>query len=264
MSFKLTVPAVLAVVIAALGLMVGLTSPVSNADVLPNGYDVSCVKSNDSQVVCTIGGCPRVYEDLAGDVVHTKVNGGPQAELGKACGNVTTQKVDTSSGFDFAVQGCRKHSLESDDCGAWANYTYKAPPVAAPPVQQPQQTQTTPAAPQTKQCPDGGPVVPIANACPVKKVAPTNAVTMNVANAGLQVNVTVSNTSDLAAQCTYDATESHGLGAAVHREFALAAKGSTTMNFIAPLIGQRYNLVAACTAQFEGRQVEIGRATATA
>ena len=52
------------------------------------------------------------------------------------------------------------------------------------------------------------------------KAAPTNAVAMNVKSAGLQVNVTVGNTSDLAAQCTYDATEANGLGPAVHREGA--------------------------------------------
>ncbi|MDT5009072.1 MAG: hypothetical protein QOH57_689 [Mycobacterium sp.] len=120
------------------------------------------------------------------------------------------------------------------------------------------------AAPQTKQCPDGGPTVPVADACPVKKVAPTNAVTMTVKKAGLQVNVTVSNTSDLAAQCTYDATEANGLGPAVHRDFNLAAKGSTTLNFPAPLIGQSYNLVSACNANFEGQSVQIGRDTGSA
>jgi hypothetical protein len=121
-----------------------------------------------------------------------------------------------------------------------------------------------PVEPQTKQCPDGGPTVPVADACPVKKVAPTNAVTMTVKKAGLQVNVTVSNTSDLAAQCTYDATEANGLGPAVHRDFNLAAKGSTTLNFPAPLIGQSYNLVSACNANFEGQSVQIGRDTGSA
>jgi hypothetical protein len=98
----------------------------------------------------------------------------------------------------------------------------------------------------------------------VKKVAPTNAVTMNVKNAGLQANVTVGNTSDLAAQCTYDATEANGLGLPVHRDFSLAAKGSTTLTFPAPLPGQSWQLVAACNAPFDGQTVEIGRATANA
>jgi hypothetical protein len=156
-------------------------------------------------------------------------------------------------GVNYAVQGCRKHKASGDDRGAWSDYTFTPPAKPAPP-----------AAPQTEQCPDGGPVVPVADACPVKKVAPTNAVTMNVKSAGLQVNVTVGNTSDLAAQCTYDATEANGLGPAVHRDFSLAAKGSTTLNFPAPLTGQSYQLVAACNANFEGQTVEIGRASGNA
>jgi hypothetical protein len=98
----------------------------------------------------------------------------------------------------------------------------------------------------------------------VKKVAPTNAVTMTVKKAGLQANVTVGNTSDLAADCTYDATEANGLGMPVHRDFSLAAKGSTTLNFPAPLPGQSYQIVASCNANFDGQTVQIGRAEGTA
>ncbi len=60
--------AVLATASVALGLAVGLTMPESHADVLPNGYDVSCVNNNNGVAICTITGCPRVHEDLAGDV----------------------------------------------------------------------------------------------------------------------------------------------------------------------------------------------------
>jgi hypothetical protein len=87
---------------------------------------------------------------------------------------------------------------------------------------------------------------------------------MSVKKAGFQVNVTVGNTSDLAAQCTYDATEANGLGQPVHRDFSLAAKGSTTLTFPAPLIGQSWNLVSACNANFEGQSVQIGQATGSA
>src|SRR4030081_1261163 len=114
--------AVLATAGVALGLAAGLTMPVSNADVLPNGYDVSCKQVNPTQVVCSVGGCPRVYEDYAGDVVHTRVNALPQHEIGKGCGDTMTQTVDISSEFNYAVQGCRKHNLGSDDCGAWSDY----------------------------------------------------------------------------------------------------------------------------------------------
>lgn len=255
------VMAAFAIAVAVMGLTVAVTMPVSNADVLPNGYDVSCKQANNSQVVCTIGGCPRVYEDYAGDVVHTRVNALPQSEIGKSCGATITQTVNMSSGFNYAVQGCRKHKASGDDCGAWSDYTYTAPVAPAP---APAPIPPPPAPAQTKQCPDGGPTIPVNDACPVKKAAPTNAVTMNVQRAGLQVNVTVGNTSDLAAQCTYDATEVNGLGLPVHREFSLAARGSTTLTFPAPLIGQSWRLVSACTAPFDGQTVEIGRATGNA
>jgi hypothetical protein len=254
--------AILATAVTALGVVVGVTAPASYADVLPNGYDVSCKQANANQVVCTIGGCPRVYEDYAGDVVHTRVNALPQSEIGKSCGATITQTVNMSTGFNYAVQGCRKHMASGDDCGAWSDYTYNAP--AAPEQAPAPAAPPPPAAPQTKQCPDGGPVVSVNDACPVKKAAPTNAVTMKVAKAGFQVNVTVGNTSDLAADCTYDATEANGLGLPVHRDFSLAAKGSTTLTFPAPLIGQSWQLVSACNAPFEGQTVEIGRATGNA
>ena len=253
--------AVLATAVAAIGLATGLTMPVSNADVLPNGYDVSCTQVNPNQVVCKIGGCPRVYEDYAGDLVHTKVNALPQHEIGKSCGATISQTVDTSEAFEYSVQGCRDRNL-GDKCGAWSVYKFTPPAKPAAPAPAPAQA-PAPAAPQTKQCSDGS-VIPVADACPVKKVAPTNAVTMNVKKAGLQVNVTVGNTSDLAAQCTYDATEANGLGPAVHRDFNVAAKGSTTLNFPAPLPGQSYQLVAACNADFEGQAVQIGSANGNA
>ena len=263
--YKKRILALFAIAVAAIGLAVAVPMPVSNADVLPNGYDVSCTQVNANQAVCKIGGCPRVYEDYAGDLVHTRVNALPQHEIGKSCGATISQTVDLSSGFEYSVQGCRDRNL-GDKCGAWSVYKFTPPAPAAPPppVQQAPAPPPPPAAPQTKQCPDGGPVLPVADACPVKKVAPTNAVTMNVKKAGLQANVTVGNTSDLAADCTYDATEANGLGVPVHRDFSLAAKGSTTLNFPAPLPGQSYQLVAACNANFEGQTVQIGRAEGNA
>lgn len=251
--------AVIATALAALAMGVILTTPVSHAQPLGNGYDVTCTKANDGEVTCNVSGCPRVYEDLAGDVINTRIDGGPQSELSKACGNTTTQRVKASGDFTFSIQGCRKSTFGSD-CGAWSDYRYIAPP--PPVIAKPADVPPPPAQPQVKVCPDGS-SIPIANDCPKKK-PPTNAVSMNVGRSGLQVNVTVSNSSELAAQCTYDATEANGLGFPVSRQFSLAAKGSTTLNFPAPLIGQSYNLVAACSADFEGQQVEIGRATATA
>ncbi|HEY7051363.1 MAG TPA: hypothetical protein VH496_04410 [Mycobacterium sp.] len=266
-----------------------LALPAASADNLPNGLTVTCNQDSDIHATCIIGGCPRVNGDYVVDAVHVIVAGQitsneTQHEYDFKCinGQTARQGVSTSPGRTetISVQGCRKKDLKADWCGPWNEYKYTAPakpaaPPPPPPPPPPPQTKqcpnggpTIPVAdqcpapkPQTKQCPDNGPTIPVTDACPVKKVAPKNAVTMSVNKAGLQVNVTVKNSSDLAAECTYDATEANGLGLPVHRDFSLAAEGSTTLNFPAPLIGQSWQLVSACNATFEGQSVEIGRAT---
>lgn len=93
---------------------------------------------------------------------------------------------------------------------------------------------------------------------PVEK-APTNAVTLNIVREGLRAKVTVGNTSNLQAQCTYNAREVNGLGIPVSRDFGVNPKSSTPLEFPAPLIGQTYTVVVTCRADFNGQNVEIGR-----
>jgi hypothetical protein len=265
-------------------------TPSASADPMPNGYDVTCTKSNDSQVVCTISGCPRVHEDLAGDVVHTKVNGGPQAELGKACGNTTTETVNASSNFDYAVQGCRKSTFGSDDCGAWSNYTYNAPqaqpvncpggsktPTVVPPAQ-------CEAAPKVK-CPDGSPTIDAvsldqcaaapAKTCPPGSAAtevpfggqcegPKNAVVMQVTQEGLNANVAITNNSALPADCAYTATKTGGLlgPASVTRNVNVGPNSTGNItDMLWPPIGTSYRATAKCTAQYDGKSTSIGEST---
>ncbi len=257
------IAAMVAAAVTVIGSAGIVVMPVASADSLPNGLTVNCAPDSGVHTTCVIGGCPRVNGDYVVDAVHVMYRGN-QDEYDFKCINGQTARwgVQSTDQFTIGVQACRKKDLEGDWCGPWADYTYKPP--AAPAAPAAPATPAAPAPPQTKQCPDGGPTIPVGDACPVKKTAPTNAVTMNVKRAGLQVNVTVGNTSDLAAQCTYDATEANGLGLPVHRDFSLAAKGRTTLTFPAPLIGQSWQLTAACNANFEGQTVEIGRATGTA
>jgi hypothetical protein len=126
--------AILAAAACICGVVVMTPAPRASADALGNGYDVTCTQANGSTVTCNISGCPRVHEQDAGDVVHTKVNGGPDNELKKACGNTTTERVNASGPFTYSVQGCRKEpSIISDECGAWSDYQYTPPaPKVAP------------------------------------------------------------------------------------------------------------------------------------
>jgi hypothetical protein len=273
------------------------SSPVPNASAVPqpNGYDVNCTQSNGGQVVCTIAGCPRVFEDLAGDVVHTKVNGGPQAELSKACGNTTTQTINMSEGFDYAVQGCRKSTFGSDDCGAWSNYTY-TPPAAQtvkcnPPgnfeqaevpagqqcvpkkvsVQCPADSPTPEAeslakcaAAPPKTCPPGSATteVPASQQCQ----GPKNAVTLSVTRQGINANVAVTNNSALPAECAYTATRTSGIvgPGSVNRNISVGPNSTgniTDLLFPPPLVS--YSATVKCTATYDGKQVSIGESTQT-
>jgi hypothetical protein len=270
--------AAFAIAVTGAGLTVGLTMPVSNADSLPNGLTMTCSQDSDIHATCIIGGCPRVNGDYVVDAVHVTVagqitNNESQHEYDFKCisGQTARQGVSTSPGKTetISAQGCRKNTGlgEHDWCGPWSDYKYTAPAAAAAPAPAapppPPVAPPPPPPPPPVNCSDGS-TLPAGSTCPVKKVAPTNAVTMTVKKAGLQANVTVGNTSDLAADCTYDATEANGLGMPVHRDFSLAAKGSTTLNFPAPLPGQSYQIVASCNANFDGQTVQIGRAEGTA
>jgi hypothetical protein len=94
--------------------------PIAGAEVLPNGYDVNCTKVNDLQVVCTVGGCPRVNveDDLAGDELHVHINGDAAngKEVPKGCGDVYSEtiNIDAYKPFTYHVQGVRHHDVGSE------------------------------------------------------------------------------------------------------------------------------------------------------
>jgi hypothetical protein len=261
-----------------------LMAPTANADQLTNGYNVTCTGSG-SQASCIVSGCPRVKGDEAGDVIHARFNSQPQSEIGYGCNstiNVTTglvgQTVDASAGFTFSIQGCRKHTTSSDDCGAWSIYTYTPPKQAAPAPPQ--------AAPQVK-CPAGSPVASVpqgpqcpapAPAAPVKCAAgsvtdtvpagqhcgaPTHAVALNITRNGLNARAAVTNDSTLPAKCTYTATKADGVGPQeVDRSIDVGPKSTNTItDMLWPPLFTTYNAVVKCTVTYNGTQTSIGEAS---
>ena len=93
---------------------------------------------------------------------------------------------------------------------------------------------------------------------------PTNAVSMNITQEGLNANVAVSNNSALPAECAYTATKTGGLvgPATVNRSVSVPAKGTgniTDMLWPAPLVS--YRATVKCTATYDGKQVTIGEST---
>ena len=195
-------------------------APTARADTLPNGYSITCTQ-NGTQAICNISGCPRVLGDEAGDVVHVMVDANPDAtqqEVSKGCNNTATVFLDNmGSPGTISVQGCRKHSLSSDDCGAWSDYHW-APPAAAAPANLPPVKcaggltmppgQDCPRAPAPAaapvNCPAGSvsPTVPAGQQC----AAPTDAVTMEITRAGLNAHAQINNKSDMQAGCDYIST----------------------------------------------------------
>lgn len=269
--------------------------PVANAQVMPNGFDVNCTKVNDLQVLCTVAGCPVVYEDYVADKVHTHINHdavGQGDEQNKAC-NATysrTINIDANKPLTFSVQGCDSVTVGDDNCGPYSHYEYVPPP--QPPVQcgPNDETPTVPAGQQCKakamvKCPDGSPTTealsldkcaPVPDKqCPPGSASPTvpsgqqcgavtNAISMNITQEGLNANVTVNNSSPLPAECAYTATKTGGLlgPGTVNRNVSVPANGAgniTDMLWPPPLVS--YRATVKCTAQYDGKTVTIGEST---
>jgi hypothetical protein len=154
---------------------------------------------------------------------------------------------------DFGVGMARDDDEEVSYVGIVLGEPPAAAPVPAPvPEQRPIKCSGGPTIPAGQTCPPQPPPVPA-------EQAPTNAVTLNIVREGLRAKVTVGNTSNLQAQCTYNATEVNGLGIPVSRDFQVNPKGTTPLEFAAPLPGQTYTVVVTCQAEFQGKTVEIGR-----
>jgi len=93
---------------------------------------------------------------------------------------------------------------------------------------------------------------------PAPAVAPSNAVQVNFTRSGLNENVNVTNTADLAGQCTYNANDVNGILPPAHRDFGIGAKGNAQLSFPAPPPLSTYHVVVSCHGTFNGQDVEFG------
>jgi hypothetical protein len=177
-----------------------------------------------------------------GKTAEADMPGDPTSEAIEALINQQRPLISNCNYKDFGV-GMRR--ADNDEFSV-VGLALGEPPAAAPPP---------PPRPEPVPAPAPVPVPPPA---PVE-TAPTNAVTLNIVREGLRAKVTVGNTSNLQAQCTYNAREVNGLGVPVSRNFGVNPKGTTPLEFPAPLIGQTYTVVVSCRADFNGQNVEIGR-----
>jgi hypothetical protein len=88
------------------------------------------------------------------------------------------------------------------------------------------------------------------------KVAPTNAVTMNINISGLGADIAIASSADIPGSCTYKAIAP--LLPAVNKSFDLAPNGSTSFSTLAPPLLSTYHVVLSCKGVFDGKTVEFG------
>ncbi|WP_255507316.1 hypothetical protein [Mycolicibacterium sp. 018/SC-01/001] len=174
-----------------------------------------------------------------GKVAEARMSGDPTSEATEDLINQQRPLIANCSYKDFGV-GMRR---SGNDEFSVVGLSLGEPAAVAPPP---------PPRPEPAPAPAPAPPAPV-------ETAPTNAVTLNIVREGLRAKVTVGNTSNLQAQCTYNAREVNGLGLPISRDFGVNPKGTTPLEFAAPLIGQTYTVVVSCRADFKGQNVEIGR-----
>jgi hypothetical protein len=257
-----------------------LMAPTANADTLPNGYSVTCTP-NGTLAICNITGCPRVYADEAGDVVHVRTPGNSQHELTKGCNNTATDTFGNipAGGLTISVQGCRKNfGPVSDDCGAWSDYKYTPPAAAnAPPA--------APNAPPANgqkpvRCtggPNSGQILPAGSSCcPAGSVSatvpagqqcqaappPTNTVTFNFQKNGLQINAIIVNKSTVAGTCHYHAVNTNGIIPDRTDDFPIGANATVTRTYPAPPPLAKFHATVTCTGDFNGKSDQFGNTSA--
>jgi hypothetical protein len=95
---------------------------------------------------------------------------------------------------------------------------------------------------------------------PPPEVAPTNAVRMDIQKSAFDVTVTITNTSKMSGKCSYDANDVRGFLPGLHRDVNIGANGTATLTVPPPPLGSTYHVKLSCTGDFNGQQVEFGRA----
>jgi len=281
-----------AIAAAVVGAAVSFTAPIASADKLSNGLTVDCTPVGDGhQLACVIGGCPRVNGDYVVDAVHV-MESGSQTEYPFKCINGQTATrtfqsynlpfTDPKVTIKIGVQGCRKKDFEGDWCGPWADYTYRAPAAPAAPAAPQKQPVVCPAGSEAYSvlppeqckaapkpdivCPAGSPTqtVPAGQTCaPIPEV--TNAIQASFGAPGAtSVDFNVTNTSNIAAACTYTAT-ANSLNPLVPkkttRQFNVPANGSHTETFSGTVTFTTYNAVLSCKDASGKQKADLGNVT---
>jgi hypothetical protein len=264
--------AVLATAGTALGLVVGVTMPVSHADTMDNiRASINTTRSN--------AGCPALtystqLEAAAQNLVRTSIDNGAfggysgpttQASTANEGAQDSINRVNVAldarlhdcSWKDFGVGFYRKDSAQLSIVAVYVGKpSAPPPPVCADGTTVPAGQQCPAAPPPPVTCPDGT-TVPAGQQCPAPKPV-TDAISLSFGPPGLgSITATITNSSDLNGKCTYDAT---GLKN-THQNFNVPAHGSTPLTFNGFNTGTTYHAVVSCN-DASGKQTQpIGTAS---
>lgn len=205
----------------------------------PLNYSIALEGEAQSQTGNTSAGVPAAGQ-YNGTIRKFLATGDPAQEaINKAVGQATGAIRDCNN-KDFGVGFFRVEEDEID----FVSIALGAPP--APPPQAP-----APEAPKPEP----------ASAPAPAKVAPKDAVRLSFDRGLATWTANVTNSSDIAGNCTYAAT--NRLLPGVNRSFEIGPKGSSQFTVPAPPPLSTYNVVVSCRGPFEGQTVEFGRVEQT-
>jgi hypothetical protein len=232
----------------------GLAMPMAHAD--PLDAIIGTVKNDRSKTRCPQYNYSPDLEAAAQTFARSEnpVDGQPGNYNGKTLaflGSGDPQAAATTSAYqrgagplisncqftDFGV-GFIRHEDRSVDV---VTIVFGAPAAAPAPAA----TSAPANTPEPVKTPD-----PVAAA-----VAPTDAVQLSF-DKGLVWTVNVTNSADIAGNCTYVATNPLLPGA--NKNFKIGSKGSTSFTVPGPPPLSTYHVVLSCTGPFNGQNVEFG------
>jgi hypothetical protein len=182
----------------------------------------------------------------------------PQDAAIKSAINNASGLIKDCTYKDYGVGFIRVESHGNDGVGIALGIP-AAPPAGPPPQGAPPQQQ---APPPDVQCPPDSPVksVPPGQTCPAAPPV-TDAISLTFGPVqgffpANSITATISNSSDLPAKCTYDATPSN-----THRNFTVAAHGSSPLTFSGVATGTTYHATVTCNDSSGKQSQPIGTAS---
>jgi hypothetical protein len=221
-------------------------APTAKADILwlDNGLGVEISAPNPNTRDILVAYLPADYAD---DVVNVLFPVGNQFQ--------SESFTVTRSQTPVRLEACHTRTLAPSECTPWSSFDpFKnlpdPPPPPPPPPGAPEMCSPglCPASPPPKRLPPPPP--PVTDAITLSFGPPQ----ITLIPPSASITATVSNSSDLTAKCTYDATPDFNS----HRDFTVNPHGSTDLTFNGFATGTSYHVKVSCRDASGKQTQEIG------